>query len=183
MAYQSAHTGQEIDSAVSGVITAMGENFSDPLAAQSDITEVESDITGLRSQLNAVRSDITEVESDIAGLQSDITKAKSDIVDLQSDITKAKSDIVDLQNRFNQARPIARTLSWSGSTGNYTATITISSAMSTSVDPMVWIMGTDYNRYYCDYSVTKSGTTYTITIRSNHDLSGTAYIYGIVAPR
>lgn len=128
MAYQSAHTGQEIDSAVSGVITAMGEDFSDPLAAQSDIT--------------------------------------------------------DLQNQLNQARPIAKTLSWSGSTGNYTATIEIENAIEgTSVDPMVWIMGTDHNRYYCDYSVTKSGTTYTITIHSNHNLSGTAYIYGIVAPR
>ena len=128
MAYQSAHTGQEIDSAVSGVMTAMGEDFSDPLAAQSDIT--------------------------------------------------------DLQNQLNQARPIAKTLSWSGSTGNWTATIEIDDvAESTSVDPMVWIMGTDHNRYYCDYSVTKSGTTYTITIHSNHNLSGTAYIYGIVAPR
>ena len=128
MAYQSAHTGQEIDSAVSGVITAMGEDFSDPLAAQSDIT--------------------------------------------------------DLQNQLNQARPIAKTLSWSGSTGNYTATIEIENAIEgTSVDPMVWIMGTDHNRYYCDYSVTKSGTTYTITIHSNHNLSGTAYIYGMVAPR
>ena len=128
MAYQSAHTGQEIDSAVSGVITAMGEDFSDPLAAQSDIT--------------------------------------------------------DLQNQLNQARPIAKTLSWSGSTGNYTATIEIENAIEgTSVDPMVWIMGTDRNRYYCDYSVTKSGTTYTITIHSNHNLSGTAYIYGMVAPR
>lgn len=135
MAYQSAHTGQEIDSAVSGVMTAMGEDFSDPLAAQSDITKVEN-------------------------------------------------DIADLQNQLNQARPIAKTLSWSGSTGNWTATIEIKNATeSTSVDPMVWIMGTDHNRYYCDYSVTKSGTTYTITIHSNHNLSGTAYIYGIVAPR
>ena len=135
MAYQSVHTGQEIDSAVSGVMTAMGEDFSDPLAAQSDITKVEN-------------------------------------------------DIADLQNQLNQARPIAKTLSWSGSTGNWTATIEIENATeSTSVDPMVWIMGTDHNRYYCDYSVTKSGTTYTITIRSNHNLSGTAYIYGIVAPR
>lgn len=121
MAYQSAHTGREIDSAVSGVMTAMGEDFSDPLVAQADL---------------------------------------------------------------QKARPIAKTLSWSGSTGNYTATIEIENAIeSTSVDPMVWIMGTDHNRYYCDYSVTKSGTTYTITIHSNHNLSGTAYIYGIVAPR
>lgn len=138
MAYQSAHTGQEIDSAVSSVMTAMGEDFSDPLAAQSDITKVEN-------------------------------------------------DIADLQNQFNQARPITKTLSWSGSAGNYTATITISSAASTSVDPMVWVMGTDRNRYYCDYSVTHSGSgnnlTYVITIHSNYNLSGTAYIYGIVAPR
>ena len=138
MAYQSAHTGQEIDSAVSGVITAMGENFSDPLAAQSDITEVKNDITGL-------------------------------------------------QNQLNQARPITKTLSWSGDSAPYTATITITSAASTSVDPMVWVMGTDHNRYYCDYSVTHSGSgnslTYVITIHSNYKLSGTAYIYGIVAPR
>lgn len=149
MAYQSAHTGQEIDSAVSGVMTAMGEDFSDPLAAQSDITEVKNDIADLQNQV--------------------------------------ESDIADLQNQLNQARPITKTLSWSGDSAPYTATITITSAASTSVDPMVWVMGTDHNRYYCDYSVTHSGSgnnlTYVITIHSNYKLSGTVYIYGIVAPR
>lgn len=182
MAYQSAHTGQEIDSAVSrvldktgGVTHYVGASTTDPtLPAGPTISSHEGNYAaGDSCSYNG-----KEYIYDGANWEEATTLVNS------ADLGAVDDKVDDLNNQLAYSRPIAQLLSWQGSSAPYTATIEIENATeSTSVDPMVWIMGTDHNRYYCDYSVTKSGTTYTITIHSNHNLSGTAYIYGIVAPR
>lgn len=182
MAYQSAHTGQEIDSAVSRVLDKTGGVTHDVGTSTTDPTG-ESGPTIPSHEGSYAAGDSCSYNGKEYVYDGVNWKEATTLVN-SADLGVIDNKVEDLNNQLAYSRPIAQPLSWKGSSAPYTATIEIKNATeSTSVDPMVWIMGTDHNRYYCDYSVTKSGTTYTITIHSNHNLSGTAYIYGIVAPR
>ena len=61
------------------------------------LTQVVTDVSGLKSDFAELKSDVAVLKSDVAELKSDVAVLKSDIAELKSDVAVLKSDVAELK--------------------------------------------------------------------------------------
>ncbi len=61
------------------------------------LTQVVTDVSGLKSDFAELKSDVAVLKSDVAELKSDVAVLKSDVAELKSDVAVLKSDVAELK--------------------------------------------------------------------------------------
>lgn len=65
---------------------------------QTDIGNLQYDVSSLTAQVSDIQSDLSSIQTHITDLQGDLSDVQVDIDDLQSDVTTLSTQISDIQN-------------------------------------------------------------------------------------